>query len=165
MSPTPPAKRLRSKVDRKTTAKAPGAGPLSSGAPSPIKALHEGPPSLQRYSSMLKELIKPVSDAQGSAVNNLKQCLALLSKRPPQFESFEEKKEFTVALNHAARLLGLRFACPSCGKPATLVCARGSTRTGAFGFGHSRALGNTTHGGRTTFPKLKLVSAPRDAHK
>ena len=165
MSPTPPAKRLRDRVDRKRTAKAPGAGPLSPEAPSPIKGLHEGPPSPQRYSAMLKELIKPVSDAQGSAVNNLKECLALVSKRPPEFQSFDEKKEFAVALNTATKLLGLRFACPSCGKPATLGCTRGTTRTGVFSFGHSRALGNTSHYGRTALPKLKLVSATRDAHK
>ena len=165
MSSKPPAKRLRNKVNRKETAEAPRTGPPPPQVAGLIKALRQGPPSLQRYSSTLKELTQPVSDAQRQAVRNLKDYAAVVSERPPEFQTFEEKKDFTAALNHAARLLGLRFACPTCGKPATLVCARGSTRTGAFGFGHSRALGNTTHGGRTALPELELVSAPRDAHK
>ena len=132
--------------------------PIIASVPEPI-------PSPERYSDALRALVTPVENAQKMATRELEACVAALNSRPPEFKSFQAKREFTVALNQAVRLLAFRFVCPTCGEPATLSCVQGSTRTGAFIFGHSRSTGPTTHGGRAALPELKLVAAGRESRK
>lgn len=80
-------------------------------------------------------------------------------------ESFERNRRFASELSRLLVRLSLRLKCQSCGEPATLQVKRGNTVTGAFVFAHGAVRVNTTHGGRVTIPKLKLIEAPVDSRR
>jgi hypothetical protein len=70
-------------------------------------------------------------------------------------------KAILAAIQSLLQRLGLRVCCPKCGEPAILRCRPHSyAKGGAFVFGHSQGGQHATHGGGTTFPAFKLVSAP-----
>lgn len=83
------------------------------------------------------------------------------------FGSLEKNQQFASDLSRLLVRLGLRLKCQSsgCGEPATLQVKRGDTVTGAFQFLHGPSSSRSTHGGRTTVPRLQLVNAPPDARR
>lgn len=77
------------------------------------------------------------------------------------FGSLNNNRTFTKSVQELLDSNGLRVECPECGTPAILRCQpAGNAKTGVFLYDHSLDSGRTFHGGRTTFPKLKLVPKP-----
>jgi hypothetical protein len=77
-----------------------------------------------------------------------------------QFQTIDEKKDFTSELRKLFSRLNCRCECPSCGEPARLKLHTGGRyRTGIFQFQHGPS---SAHGGSTVVPHLKLVPAPPD---
>ena len=83
------------------------------------------------------------------------------------FGSLNNNRTFTKNVQEVLDSNGLRVECPECGTPAILRCQpAGNAKTGVFLYDHYLDSGRTFHGGRTTFPQLKLVpKAPRRASK
>lgn len=77
------------------------------------------------------------------------------------FGSLQNNRTFVRSVHELLDANGLRVECPECGAPAILRCqAAGNSKTGVFLYDHYLETGRTFHGGRTTFPEVKLVAKP-----
>lgn len=77
------------------------------------------------------------------------------------FGSLHNNQAFTRAVHELLEGNGLRIECPECRTPAILRCqSAGNSKTGVFLYDHYLDSGRTFHGGRSTFPRIKLVSKP-----
>jgi len=77
------------------------------------------------------------------------------------FGSLHGNQTFTRNVHELLEGNGLRIECPECGTPAILRCqSAGNSKTGVFLYDHYLASGRTFHGGRSTFPQVKLVAKP-----
>ncbi|MCA9162666.1 MAG: GAF domain-containing protein [Planctomycetales bacterium] len=77
------------------------------------------------------------------------------------FGSLKENQAFAKQVHQLLDENGLRAECTECGAPAILRCqAAGNSKTGVFLFDHYLDTGRTFHGGRSQFPKLRLVIKP-----
>jgi len=104
---------------------------------------------LDRLNNRIEEALKePMQDFQSY----------LLTLEGKSFESFEANHTITTIIQRTASQLRLAFACAKegCGHAAKLRCKSGKAH-GAFIFEHSVGGKQTFHGGRTTFPPLRLI--------
>lgn len=111
----------------------------------------------------LSSLDGKLTELLGPFVREVEAVLARLAGR-----SFGRRGNEAIVrtLQLLLQRLGLRVRCTHCRAPAILRCrATGNAKGGSFQFEHYLNGKQTNHGGRATFPKVRLVPAPSDRRR
>jgi hypothetical protein len=113
------------------------------------------PPALEQ----LDVAAKAASAMQATIRTTLERHLATFAGW--SFGSVSSNQAFTTRVQQLLDHFGFRVVCPQCGSPAILRCqAAGNSKSGVFLYDHTLESGRTFHGGKTSFPKLQLVTRP-----
>lgn len=112
--------------------------------------------ALGRIDANLSDLLKPLAAELQTALSALE----------GKSFGFQMNKKVIEAIQAQLQRLGMRVCCPRCGAAAIPRCrATASAKDGSFQFEHYQEGKQTNHGGGTTFPVLKLISAPPDQRR
>jgi hypothetical protein len=125
-----------------------------------IRALApETPAGLADLDRTLSQIAKRFAVADAPLIAALNAYLGTLKGQT--LESYEANKALVSKVQGFAAALGLKFKCPTCHVPSTLVLARASRLPlGAFQFRHSgdEPGTQTRHGGASSIPALRLIA-------